>query len=145
MVRANRRIARRRRGATAIKQLAWRLPVNPFRPTEALNPDQLEAVHDTSLRVLEDLGIEFMSPEALDVLARGGAQVDRDSGLVRFDRGLIAELLGPAPARVNVTPRDPARRLTLGDKPIISSKSASRDITRDQAKEKEGAKSCIFM
>ena len=111
MVRANRRIARRRRGATAIKQLTWRLPVNPFRPTEVLNPDQLEAVHGTSLQVLEDLGIEFMSAEALDVRARGGAQVDRDSGLVRFDRGLIAELLGKAPARVTVTPRDPARRL----------------------------------
>jgi len=119
MVRANRRIARRRRGATAIKQLAWRLPVNPFRPTEVLNPDQLEAVHGTSLQVLEDLGIEFMSPEALDVLARGGAQVDRDSGLVRFDRGLIAELLGKAPARVTVTPRDPARRLILGDKRMV--------------------------
>jgi trimethylamine--corrinoid protein Co-methyltransferase len=119
MARANRRNAPRRRGVTAIKQLPWRLPANPYRPVEALSVDQIEAIHDASLRVLEELGLEFMSPEALDVLARGGAEVDRDSGMVRFDRGLIAELLDKAPAQVTVTPRDPARRLTLGGERMV--------------------------
>jgi trimethylamine--corrinoid protein Co-methyltransferase len=119
MARANRRNTPRRRGARGIKQLPWRLPRNPYRPIEVLSADQVEEIHDASLRVLEELGLEFMSPEALDVLARGGAEVDRGSGMVRFDRGLIADMVGKAPGQVTVTPRDPARRLTLGGKSIV--------------------------
>ena len=63
-----------------------------------MSADQIEAIHDASLQVVEELGLEFMSPEALDVLARGGAEVDRDRGVVRCDRGLIAALPGPATA-----------------------------------------------
>jgi trimethylamine--corrinoid protein Co-methyltransferase len=119
MARANRRNAPRRRGQRSIKQLPWRLPANPYRPIEVLSADQLEAIHDASLRVLEELGIEFMSPEALDVLARAGAQVDRASGVVRFERGLIAEMLDKAPATATVTPRNPARRLRLGGAQMV--------------------------
>ncbi|MHA1152856.1 MAG: trimethylamine methyltransferase family protein [Alphaproteobacteria bacterium] len=119
MARANRRNSPRRRGERTIKQPPWRLPTNPYRPIEVLSADQLEAVHDASLRVLEELGIEFMSTEALEVLARAGADVDRASGVVRFDRGLIAELLGQAPAEVTVTPRNPARRLILGGDRVV--------------------------
>jgi trimethylamine--corrinoid protein Co-methyltransferase len=119
MARANRRNSPRRRGEHTIKQLPWRLPSNPYRPIEVFSADQLESIHDASLRVLEELGIEFMSPQALDVLARAGADVDRASGVVRFDRGLIAELLDKAPAQVTVTPRNPARRLTLGGDRVV--------------------------
>ena len=73
MARANRRNTPRRSRERSIEQLPWRLPTNPYRPIEVLSADQLESIHDTSLRVLEQLGIEFMSPEALDVLARAGA------------------------------------------------------------------------
>ncbi len=119
MARANRRNSPRRRGAPRLKQLPWRLPSNPYRPVEVLSADQLEAIHDASLRVLEELGIEFMSPEALEVLARAGADVDRASGVVRFDRGLIAELIDQAPGQVTVTPRNPARRLILGGDRVV--------------------------
>ena len=119
MVRANRRNSPRRRRERSIKQLPWRLPTNPYRPIEVLSADQLESIHDASLRVLEELGIEFMSPEALDVLARAGAEVDRASGVVRFDRGLIAEWIDKAPAEITVTPRNPARQLILGGDRVV--------------------------
>ena len=37
-----------------------------------LSADQLEAIHATSLRILEELGMEVMSTRALELLARGG-------------------------------------------------------------------------
>ena len=119
MARANRRNTPRRSRERGIEQLPWRLPTNPYRPIEVLSADQLESIHDASLRVLEQLGIEFMSPEALDVLARAGAEVDRASGVVRFDRGLIAELIDKAPGQVTVTPRNPARQLILGGDRVV--------------------------
>ena len=81
---------------------------------EVLSADQLEAVHLTSLRILEELGMEVMSPRALAVLAKGGAEVDPATRTVRLDRGLVASALASAPASFALTPRNAGRRVNLG-------------------------------
>ena len=35
----------------------------------------IAAIHDASMRILEELGVEFLLPEAVDLLRRAGAQV----------------------------------------------------------------------
>jgi trimethylamine--corrinoid protein Co-methyltransferase len=114
MARAKRRNSTRRRNGGGIKQLPWSSLTNPYRPLEVLSDEQVEAIHHTSLRILEDVGIEFMSEVALDLLERSGAVVDRETREVRFDRGLIEDMVAKAPAEVTLTPRNPARRITLG-------------------------------
>lgn len=64
---------------------------------EVLTAEQLEAVHLTSLRILEELGIEVMSDRARGFLAAAGAQVDPASLMVRLDRGLVEKALATAP------------------------------------------------
>jgi trimethylamine--corrinoid protein Co-methyltransferase len=81
---------------------------------EVLSADQLEAIHLTSLRILEELGIELMSPRARDTLRAAGAQVDDATGTVRLDRALVAASLATAPSSFVLTPRNDARRITLG-------------------------------
>jgi trimethylamine--corrinoid protein Co-methyltransferase len=114
MARGDRRRSARQRSGGGIQQLPWRSVRNPYRPVEVLSADQLEAIHDASLRILEEVGIEIMSEPALDLLDASGAEVDRASGLVRFDRGLIAESVAKAPSEVTLTPRNPAHGITLG-------------------------------
>ena len=86
MRRKSQRRGGRQRDPGAIPQLPWHQVVNPFRPLEFLSADQVEAIHQASLQLLEQVGIEFLSPRALDVLSEAGAEVDRDSEMVRFDR-----------------------------------------------------------
>jgi trimethylamine--corrinoid protein Co-methyltransferase len=81
---------------------------------EVLSADQLEAIHLTSLRILEEFGIELMSPGARDRLRTAGAQVDDATGTVRLDRGLVEASLATAPSSFVLTPRNDARRITLG-------------------------------
>jgi trimethylamine---corrinoid protein Co-methyltransferase len=81
---------------------------------EVLSADQLEAIHLTSLRILEELGMEVMSPHALAILEKGGAEVDSTSHVVRVDRGLVASALGHAPAAFALTPRNGGRSVTMG-------------------------------
>ncbi len=102
------------RQAAGPQQLTWRQVRNPYRPVAVLSDDQVEAIHRAALRILEELGIEVMSDQALDRLAAGGAEVERASGLVRFDRGLVEQALASAPDRFTMTPRNPARALELG-------------------------------
>ena len=104
----------RRLDGTAVPQLPWTEVDNPYPPMEVLTPEQLEAVHLTSLRILEELGIEVMSDRARGFLASAGAQVDPASPMVRLDRGLVEKALTTAPASFVLEPRNPARRIVMG-------------------------------
>ena len=91
-----RKSSRRREGRSAnvVNQLPWRSVENPIPPIALLSEDQLEAIHQTSLRILEELGIEFMSDEALSVFKKAGCDVDKASGSVRFDRAYAQVPMG---------------------------------------------------
>jgi trimethylamine--corrinoid protein Co-methyltransferase len=83
-----------------------------------LSAEQIEAIHRTSLDILERLGIEVMSQRALGVLAAAGAEVDRATQTVRLDRGLVESALSSAPASFVLTPRNAAKRVKLGGRVI---------------------------
>ena len=104
----------RRLEGTRVPQLPWTEVCNPFAPMELLSSDQLEAIHLTSLRILENLGMEVMSPRALAVLEAAGAEVDLGTRTVRLDRALVESALATAPASFTLTPRNTAKRVTMG-------------------------------
>jgi len=104
----------RRLEGTHVPQLPWTEVGNPYLPMEVLSADQLEAIHLTSLRILEELGMEVMSARARAVLEKAGAQVDTSSRTVRVDRGLVAHALKSAPSSFVLTARNAGKRLTLG-------------------------------
>ena len=87
----------RRRKDAEFQQLPWRSVVNPYPPLEFLSADQIEAIHDASLQILEELGVEFLSTRALELLKGAGAEVDLETQMVRFDRGLVTETVAKAP------------------------------------------------
>jgi trimethylamine--corrinoid protein Co-methyltransferase len=104
----------RRLDGSRVPQLPWLEVKNPYPPMEVLSADQLEAIHLTSLRILEELGMEVMSPRAVAILAKAGAEVDQASTTVRLNRGLVESALKSAPSLFALTPRNPDRRITLG-------------------------------
>ena len=50
-----------------------------LRPSEVVSEDELEAIHLASLRILRDIGIDFLDPEARRLLQAAGADVDGDA------------------------------------------------------------------
>src|ERR1700731_2259266 len=104
----------RRLGGGRVPQLPWAEVSNPYLPMEVLSADQLETIHLTSLRILEDLGMEVMSRRAIAVLEAGGADVDPESRTVRLERGLVESALTRAPASFALTPRNAGKRVTMG-------------------------------
>jgi trimethylamine--corrinoid protein Co-methyltransferase len=97
-----------------LPQLPWQTVTNPYPPMEVLSADQVEAIHRTSLRILEELGIEVMSPIACARLKAVGATVDEVTGTVRLDPAVVEQALATAPAMFTLTPRNAARRVILG-------------------------------
>ncbi len=101
-------------GSAGLRQLPWAALDNRFAPLDPLTPDQLEAVHDASMRILEECGIEVTSARARRLFRDAGAEVDESGGIVRIDRNLLLETVSAAPPRFTLTPRNPARAIAVG-------------------------------
>jgi trimethylamine--corrinoid protein Co-methyltransferase len=102
------------KGPAAIPQLAARNVRNPYPPMQLLSADQVEAIHEASLHILENFGIELMSPRGLDLFAKAGAEVDFATQTVNLDRGLVAQALATTPPSYTLTPRNAERAVPLG-------------------------------
>lgn len=97
------------------EQLPWQMPRYFDRPTEPLSADQIEAIHEASLDVIEQIGIRFLNETALDHLQRAGCSIDRSDMNVKMDRHWVMEMVRHAPSSFTVTPRNPQRKITVGD------------------------------
>ncbi len=131
MARQSRPSRRPRRQRSALHQLAWREVVNRFPPLEAISRDELAFIQDRSLRVLEEIGIEFLHDRALDILADAGADVDRATKRVRFPRALVGEAVANAPPEFTLHARNPERSITIGGNRIAFCPVASPPFAHD--------------
>ncbi len=64
--------------------------------------------------VLEEVGVTFHTPEALDLLEEAGAVVDRETTLARLPRDLVERCLALAPSQVLLAARDPRNDVLIG-------------------------------
>jgi len=114
-----------------LRQLPWTIPQSPYQPLEVLTPEQIEAVSDTAFRILEEVGMDFLHPEALEILGKAGAAVETGTQRVRFDRGLVREALASAPAQFTLHARNPAHDLPIGGRHIVFGSVASAPNVSD--------------
>ena len=106
-----------RAGSAAISQIPWRIPVNLDAPTEPLSPEGVEAIHNGAMRILEEIGIEFLNDEGLEILRQAGCKIDGAN--VKMDRHWVMEMIAKAPSEFTITPRNPDRALPIGGKHIL--------------------------
>lgn len=106
-----------RRGAAALQQMPWSIPQNIDRPIEPLTEEGVAAIHDGAMRILEEIGIVFLNPEALELLGQAGCRVEGD--LVRMDRDFVMEMVGKAPGQFTITPRNPDRTIPIGGNNLL--------------------------
>lgn len=107
----------RRRGgdapAPAARQPDYRNLRNSFLPQPVFSSDEIANIHETALRVLENLGIKVLLPEARRLYAQAGALVDEETQMVRVGRDIIEHALASAPRRIHARAGDAHRDMVL--------------------------------
>ena len=102
-----------RRGQAVIEQMPWNPPRMIDPPVEPLRPEGVAAIHDGAMRILEEIGVEFLNEEALEILREAGCTIDGAN--VRMGRDFVMEMVAKAPSSFTLMPRNPARQITIGD------------------------------
>lgn len=93
--------------------------LNRLRPQELLEPSGVERIHQASMQILEEIGIDFLDGEALSLWEKAGAKVDHSRRRVWMERGLVMELVGKAPQRFAWRARNPAHSIEIGDNRMV--------------------------
>lgn len=106
--------------------------VNNLARTEILPPEALEDIHEASLTVLEEVGMDIILPEARERMKAAGADVTPGEQRVRFDRGLILEMIASAPSSFTMFARNPARSVEIGGNNLVFAQVASAPFVADR-------------
>ncbi len=96
------------------RKVDYRNLINPLLRQPAFSDDRVEAIHQTALRVVEELGIRVLNDEARQIFRDAGARVDADSQMVNIDRELVENALASAPGQFELHGRSPQSDVTLG-------------------------------
>ena len=110
----------RRKGRSTAERsrLPLQRPLNQprmaYAPTDVVSADELEMIHDTSMQILEEIGMDFLDADARQLLAAAGAHVEVGGTRVRFDREMVLETIKTAPSSFTFHSRNPANNLIIG-------------------------------
>jgi trimethylamine---corrinoid protein Co-methyltransferase len=100
-------------GGAVIPQLSRRQIKRKFPPTNILSADEIESIHQSSLQVLEEIGMDFLWSDALDLLRKsGGVKIEGER--VRFEAAFIEEYLKFAPEEFTIHARNPENTTRIG-------------------------------
>ena len=88
-----------------------------------LSPQEIQSIHEASIRILRDTGVRVHNPAMLDRLAGAGASVQASSQLARFSEQVVMAAIESAGKRFILYGRQEGRvaRFGYGDGNVISS------------------------
>ena len=99
----------------------YRAPVNPYPPVEILTEEQINNIHQASLKIIEETGMRILYDEGREIFKAAGAQVDEETMMVKIDRGLLMESIEKAPSTVQMTHRNADRSNSIGNGGVVFS------------------------
>jgi trimethylamine---corrinoid protein Co-methyltransferase len=115
------RRSRRRPGAAEVSHAIfdrtrpYRHLRNPFTPLKVFSEDQVAAIHEAALVMLETQGMKVLSADARVLYRNAGATVDEATQIVLLDRALVAASLATAPREITLHSVDPERNVPMSN------------------------------
>ena len=94
-----------------------------------LTEDNVKFVHESSLEILEQVGLLVRNEKARKRFAKHGAQVDHDTEIVRIPAAVVERYRKLIPPQITLRGRDPANDVTFPRRlPVIATASSAPDI-----------------
>jgi len=78
---------------------------------QLINQNELERIHETSLRIMRDMGIIMPDPESKEILKKHGCTIDGD--IVKFPSSLVEWAIKTAPSSYTLHGRDGKKNVQI--------------------------------
>jgi len=107
-----------RAARVAARAAALSEDIRPIRPGmsggqyTALSDAQIQRIHETALRALQEIGLADAPPSGVEIMTNAGAELG-DDGRLRFSPALVEDMLAKAGRNITLHSRDGAHNLEL--------------------------------
>jgi len=131
------RKSRRRANAAAPKaerSVNYRQLRNPFTPQTVFGEDRIAEMHETALRILEELGLKVLLPQARRIYAQAGAHVDDETEMVRIGRDIVDAAIRTAPKSFRLRGGQAHRDVTMEPGALVFQAGAGCPHLTDRAR-----------
>ena len=91
--------------------------VNRMARYELLSPDAIQVLDRGWRRIVSEIGVQFVKPEAVDLFRAAGQSVDGQT--VKFDPDFVMAQVAKAPREFDVQARNPANNVHVGGDHMI--------------------------
>jgi trimethylamine--corrinoid protein Co-methyltransferase len=86
---------------------------NPRLSINILSDGDVKKIHENTLEIIENVGVRFPSKLALDIWEQHGANVDRETKIIKVNGDVIENALKNAPSSYILAARQPSQDLPL--------------------------------
>ena len=93
------------------------LPGGSFKP---LTEESINKIHNTAMKIIEEVGFEVHSDTALKLFKKAGGQIDQAKHLVRLPQEKALELIEHTPSEITLCGQDEKHDLHLGGKRVYT-------------------------
>jgi trimethylamine--corrinoid protein Co-methyltransferase len=104
--------------------------VNSLPRYEILSEDAMAVLDKGWRRLVSELGVEFLLPEAVELFRQAGQKVEGDH-LVKFDPDFVLEQVAKAPREFDLVARNPERSVHIGGDSMVFSAVYGPPFVRD--------------
>jgi len=110
--------------------------------TALLSTEEVEKIHDTSLEILENIGVRVHLEQARDIFAKHGCRVDRTNRIVKLPRKVVEHYRQAFAPHFTFRGRDPQFDRTIPDnRPVIVTASSAPNLIDPVSGEERRAES----
>ena len=116
-MRSTRRRISDKKAPSKERQSRYRHLQHAFAPQSLWSDDKIAAIHEAALRGLEELGIQFILPEARKIFAKAGARLTGE--MVYIGRDIVSAALASCPQTIKLKAPSAAYDHDYGSKDIL--------------------------
>src|SRR5712672_4735007 len=110
---------------------------NRLKPYDLLSGEEVEAIHEQAMTILEEIGVDFLHERARQEFAKAGMKVE--DMRVRFDRDFILETIAKAPETFPLQARNASRSVVLGGDNVVTAPVYGPPFITDLERGRRGA------
>ena len=110
---------------------------NTFKRYDILSEEQVQQVHQQAMLILQEVGVDFLHPRALDTFRAAGLKIEDQR--VRFERAFIEEQVKKVPAIFDVQARNPKNTVTIGGDYMVNAPVYGPPFITDLDRGRRGA------
>ena len=113
---------------------------NIYRP---LTEGQIEEIHNTSLKIFEEVGVCIKSAPARELWRKAGAVVDENTGICKIGKEIVDYCIAAAPKEFTQYGRDPRHNILQGGSRVYNA-TAGEAVTVTDLETGERRESTLY-